>query len=104
MILLFLKLLISPTKFCKSSCVIKLHEVFTFALVWNVCAQLYLISFIQLLISTFLGLKPLSDFNKEASNLDNAAIIAPYLCILEFGIFMLYVFYYTGLKNADIAH
>ena len=101
-ILLAVKILLSPTKLCK--CSARMHETFSLVFIFNICARLFLLTLIELLIATFIGLKLSSDLKGKTTTLDTIAIVAPYLCLLELGLFMIYVFHYTGLKNADMAN
>ena len=103
-VLLFLKLCVSSTKFCKLACITKVNKFFSWALIWNICAQFFLLSLIELLIATFIGLKLPSDLKGNANSHDKVAIVSAYLCLIELGLFMLYVFYYAGPKNADMTH
>ena len=41
-ILLTLKILLSPTKLCKTRCSTRMHELFSLALILNICARLFL--------------------------------------------------------------
>ena len=102
--LLFLKLCVSSTKCCKLKCSTQMNRFFSWALIWNICAQFFLLSLIELLIAAFIGLKLSSDLKGNVNSHDKVAIVSAYLCLIELGLFMLYVFYYAGPKNADMTH
>ena len=90
--------------FCKLKCSTKMNTFFSWALIWNICAQFFLLSLIELLIAAFIGLKLSSDLKGNVNSHDKVAIASAYLCLIELGLFMIYIFYYAGLKNADMIH
>ena len=104
LILCVLKLCLRAENLCKNGAMKKVNEALSWALILNVCSQLFMLSFIELLIATFIGLNLPSDLQGDIKSADVIAMIAPYLCLLELGLFMLYVFYYAGLKNSDMIH
>ena len=101
-VLLILKICIRLSMVCKSNFCSKINSIFSWALIWNLCARLFLLCLIEILIAAFLGLKLSSDLKSRVQTRDKVAMFATYLCIMEIGFFMLYVFYHSGLKNADL--